>query len=413
MAQVSLYFNDCIQNQSHGLLVLQRFKCGSDANIDVITILRDMLRSGNFYPTMWWIMPSNGSGLSQERLEVLFNIMRDWESTTRSDVRTIFMAPDIRFTDMHMELAEQSSVVKLRHWQQELVDATLAEPHPRAVMWWWEPLGNAGKTFLARHLMFHHKAVLVQLMKKDDMLHVLSKSITAKTRIVIFDLVRTTVEDGYDVVYQVMEMLKDRLLCSGKYSSVSMHLKPLHVIVFSNNMPDLTKMSADRWIVKKIDTSDEPTSTSHESLDHAAEAFQTPQQIPNDAEAHRRRLRVLDSDSDSDDVPTPSLPTPIVNIGNMRARPSTTPNSEVRACLTPRPRMTTPSDPTSRGRTSREEIAWGKTPVVNIGNKRARPSTSPNSEERARSDLTSEADHAGPSCRRRLRVLDSDSDSEP
>ncbi len=42
-------------------------------------------------------------------------------------------------------------------------------------------------------------------------LHVLSKAITAKTRIVIFDLVRTTVDDGYNVVYEVMEMLKDRL----------------------------------------------------------------------------------------------------------------------------------------------------------------------------------------------------------
>lgn len=114
-----------------------KFKCGSDANIDVVTILRDMLRSGNFYPTMTWIMPSGGVGLSQERLQVMFNIMKNWEATTRSDVRAIFMAPDVRYSDMHMELAEQSSVVNLRDWQKELVDAMHADPHPRAVMWWW------------------------------------------------------------------------------------------------------------------------------------------------------------------------------------------------------------------------------------------------------------------------------------
>lgn len=114
-----------------------RYKCCSDRNIDVITILRDMLRSGLFYPTMWWIMPTGGAGLSQERLQIMFDIMRDWEATTRSDVRAIFMAPDVRYSDMHMELAEQTSVVNLRDWQKELVDATHAEPHARAVMWWW------------------------------------------------------------------------------------------------------------------------------------------------------------------------------------------------------------------------------------------------------------------------------------
>lgn len=309
-----------------------RYKCCSDRNIDVITILRDMLRSGLFYPTMWWIMPTGGAGLSQERLQIMFDIMRDWEATTRSDVRAIFMAPDVRYSDMHMELAEQTSVVNLRDWQKELVDATHAEPHARAVMWWWEPVGNAGKTFLARHLMFHHDAVLVQMMKKEDMLHVLSKSITAKTRIVIFDLVRTTVDDGYDVVYEVMEMLKDRLLCSGKYNSTSMHLKPLHVIAFSNIEPDTTKMSADRWIVNKIPTSadepidlteehteaptdepteepiDEPTEEPIENypgwsldVDEAEAAFQTPRRTRR--LVSKRGSRQTLGDDDDDDIP--------------------------------------------------------------------------------------------------------------
>lgn len=170
--------------------------------------------------------------------------------------------------------------------------------------------------------MFHHNAVLVQMMKKEDMLHVLSKSITAKTRIVIFDLVRTTVEDGYDVVYQVMEMLKDRLLCSGKYNSTSMHLKPLHVIAFSNNEPDLTKMSDDRWLVKKIPTiddepidltgdpiepTDEPIDPTDEPMDDdvdEAEAFQTPRRRRR-LVSERRSLPIL-SDSDDDDKNIPN-----------------------------------------------------------------------------------------------------------
>ena len=65
---------------------------------------------------------------------------------------------------------------------------------------------NGDPTFLARHLMFLHNANIVQLMKKDDMLDMLSKSITPKTRVIIFDLVRAAEHGDLTGMY---EMIKD------------------------------------------------------------------------------------------------------------------------------------------------------------------------------------------------------------
>ena len=226
---------------------------GCDPNMDVITILRDMLRSGHFFPSMSWIIPPGGSGVSQEKLSIMFELVRNWEKTTRSEVRTLFFAPDLRYTNLHMELCEDNAAVELRPWQAQLLEIIITNPDPRAVLWYWEPVGNAGKSFMARHLLFHYNAVVVQLMRKEDMLHVLTKSITEKTRVVVFDLVRCTDhEEGYSVVYEVMEMIKDRLLCSGKYNSTMTHLKALHVVAFSNYEPDTSAMSADRWNVVRI-----------------------------------------------------------------------------------------------------------------------------------------------------------------
>ena len=182
----------------------------------------------------------------------MFTIMKDFEKTTRSDVRTIFFEPDHRFSEMHMELAEHYATVILRDWQREIVDVVLSAPNSRAAHWAWDAVGNVGKTFLERHLMFHHDAIVVQLMKKDDMLHMLSKSITKKTRVIVFDLVRAAEHGEVDVVYEVIEMIKDQYLCSGKYDSTSKHLQKMHVIVFANFAPDTTMMSADRWHVHEI-----------------------------------------------------------------------------------------------------------------------------------------------------------------
>jgi hypothetical protein len=138
-------------------------------------------------------------------------------------------------------------------WQADLVEMITHTPQPRRISWWWEAIGNVGKSYMARHLALHCDGVIITAMKKADMLHLLTKSLSG-ARCVVFDLTRTTEEGSVAVVYEVLEQLSNGYICSGKYDSAHVWVQPLHLIVFANFAPDRTKMSEDRWDVHHINS---------------------------------------------------------------------------------------------------------------------------------------------------------------
>lgn len=165
------------------------------------------------------------------------------------------------YTDYHQslvtkQLIDSTSGTSLSTWQTALADIVTLPPPPRKISWWWESTGGVGKSFMARHLVLHHDAILMQLMKKSDMLHLLSKSIRSTTRCVVFDLTRSSEAGSVVVIYEVLEMLSNQYICSGKYDSQSLHIPLMHLIVFSNYAPDRSAMSADRWDVHHIVNND-------------------------------------------------------------------------------------------------------------------------------------------------------------
>ena len=91
------------------------------------------------------------------------------------------------------------------------------------------------------------------MMKRDDMLHVLGRRIKMTTKIVVFDITRTRAVENPLLIYEVLEMLKDGQISSGKYDSCVMPVMPMHVVVFSNSAPRIEMMSEDRWNIVEID----------------------------------------------------------------------------------------------------------------------------------------------------------------
>jgi len=136
-------------------------------------------------------------------------------------------------------------------WQADLVASVMLTPQPRRISWWWEAQGNVGKSYMARYLALHCDSVVVQAMKKADLLHLLTKTLLG-ARCVVFDLTRTTEDGSVNVVYEVLEQLSNGYICSGKYDSTSLFVQPLHLICFANFAPDRSTMSADRWDVHHI-----------------------------------------------------------------------------------------------------------------------------------------------------------------
>lgn len=149
------------------------------------------------------------------------------------------------------ELKDSTASVPLRSWQQECLNIVQTPPGDRKVRWFWENVGNVGKSWMARYLSLHHKATILRSMKKADMLHALTKTISDST-VVVFDLTRSTEDGAVKVVYEVIEQLLDRVISSGKYDSLTMYLQKVHVLVFANFEPDRASMSLDRWDVHHI-----------------------------------------------------------------------------------------------------------------------------------------------------------------
>jgi len=144
------------------------------------------------------------------------------------------------------EIKAEMASITLRGWQNGIKNLVQEQPDSRSVHWFWENEGNVGKSFMARYLSVTVNALIVQSMKKADMVYLISKYIRT-TNVVVFDMCRSSEQGAVTVVYEVIEMLKNGYLTSGKYDSSSLTFKPPHVLCFANFEPDKNALSRDRW----------------------------------------------------------------------------------------------------------------------------------------------------------------------
>lgn len=134
--------------------------------------------------------------------------------------------------------------VSLRLWQQEEL-ALLLQQNDREVRWVHDAKGGAGKTWFAQYLIAHYNAFYCSGGKTADIAHAWDMQ-----EIVIFDFTR---EKQELVNYSIIESFKNGLVFSGKYESrMKASGAPIKVIVFANWLPDLSKLSADRWSIRTL-----------------------------------------------------------------------------------------------------------------------------------------------------------------
>lgn len=151
-----------------------------------------------------------------------------------------------RVTAGRADLRAKYQSVALRPWQSRLLDILKAEPNPRIVYWFWDAIGNTGKSWFASYVLAWNDATIFTNGKIADMAFAYNYE-----PIVIIDLARTQA-DHCDHFYQFMESLKNGVLFSSKYESGKKLFKPPHVVVFANFEPDRAKLSADRWKIHEL-----------------------------------------------------------------------------------------------------------------------------------------------------------------
>lgn len=143
--------------------------------------------------------------------------------------------------------------IAARPWQAELA-ATLRGPaNPRTIYWYYEKAGNTGKSAFVKWWCYHNQ---------NDAMLVSGKSADAKHGVVSFkeehgqlpgvvfiDCPRDSLQFFQ---YPAMEEIKNACFFSGKFESKMVMGATPHIVVFANEKPDFSKLSRDRWSLKRI-----------------------------------------------------------------------------------------------------------------------------------------------------------------
>ncbi|CAI9733846.1 Hypothetical predicted protein [Octopus vulgaris] len=141
---------------------------------------------------------------------------------------------------------EYENVVWQR-WQFRLIQELKKKPDPRKIIWYCDPVGNSGKAYLSRYLQ------TIDGIRFENGRSVDIKYKYDGRRIVVFDYTRSQKDH---INYDVIESIKNGLICSTKYVPVTKTFPIPHVVVFANFEPDRSKMSADRWDIRFLTTED-------------------------------------------------------------------------------------------------------------------------------------------------------------
>lgn len=138
--------------------------------------------------------------------------------------------------------------IDLYPWQTQVITMIKGDADPRKVYFYVDHKGGSGKTTFARYVLALFQNVqIIRPGKVQDMCY----ELRTDTRIVIVDVPRCSMEH---VQYQFLEYCKDGIVPSFKYESCTKYFdKSMHVLVFCNEDPDMTKLSLDRYYVVNLD----------------------------------------------------------------------------------------------------------------------------------------------------------------
>nr|WAE42994.1 MAG: replication associated protein [Cressdnaviricota sp.] len=136
---------------------------------------------------------------------------------------------------------------QLFNWQKDILTLIKTKPNNRTINWFWEDTGNVGKTEFTRYLGINHNACIIQKGKYADIMnHVF---MTKNIQIFIVDIPRCV---GNKVSYDALESIKSGIIFNSKYETGQKFINSPHIIVFSNEPPDESRLSADRWNIVNI-----------------------------------------------------------------------------------------------------------------------------------------------------------------
>ncbi|QJQ82548.1 replication initiator protein [Pea necrotic yellow dwarf alphasatellite 6] len=141
---------------------------------------------------------------------------------------------------LEKEFMSSSGLATLSDWQIELHEALMADADDRSIIWVYGPKGREGKSTFAKELI-KRNYFYSPGGKTENILYLYSLD---PERNCVFDFPRCNKDF---INYSVIEMIKNGVFSSTKYRPVDIRvIKPRHVVIMCNELPDVTKISEDR-----------------------------------------------------------------------------------------------------------------------------------------------------------------------
>lgn len=145
-------------------------------------------------------------------------------------------------------------------WQKNIEDIVLGEVNERTIYWFYDTIGNKGKSALVKYLVVKYNCLFCQGGKESDIMNLVFNRDMDSTNCVIFDIPRA--HKG-NVSYASLENIKNGLICNTKYETGVKIFNSPHIICFANFPPSKPEeLSNDRWCITclndDIETDEDP-----------------------------------------------------------------------------------------------------------------------------------------------------------
>lgn len=187
-----------------------------------------------------------------------FNLNKSihWEKTKSvNDAINYCQKDDTRTGKIYsMGLPPKLKVIdKLRNWQQSICNLINDEPNDRTINWVYDKDGNCGKTVFSKYLYSKYKCIIATGGAYNDVACILAECVKNG-----FDLndkftfIMNVPRSVDKISYKAIEAVKDGLITSPKFNSQTLVFNCPHVWIFSNEMPEISRLSKDRWMIYNI-----------------------------------------------------------------------------------------------------------------------------------------------------------------
>lgn len=206
------------------------------------TTLLGLMEAGGFDVTQLTLLPESNNSVKKDGLDfyvtkVTSRIDGPWmDATYQPPVqRVVYKGEDL-------ECMQNPTP-----WQAQLVAMTTNKPCERTVHWIFNASGNAGKSKLQKWLCWSEGAKRIPLGTATQIKTAVVG--VGPRRIYVVNIPRVTGnQESQRDLFSALEEVKDGWVSSNMYGKdQELFMVPPHLFIFSNDLPDLTLASADRW----------------------------------------------------------------------------------------------------------------------------------------------------------------------